>query len=52
MNNPIDPEELRLAAIKEAVDLENLLLGWLKSVRIIRASLEGKEIQKTKGGSN
>ena len=42
-------EELRQAAIKEAVDLERLLLEWLKAVRHIRATLEGKEIQAEGG---
>jgi hypothetical protein len=50
MNNPIDPEELRQSAYQKAVALENQLLEWLKAVRHIRASLEGKEILKATGG--
>jgi hypothetical protein len=43
-------EELRQTAHQKAVTLENQLLEWLKAVRHIRASLEGKPILKTKGG--
>lgn len=48
MNNPT--EELRQTAYAKAVELENLLLGYLSAVRQIRATLEGKPILNTKGG--
>ena len=45
----LNSEELRQAAYQEAVELENLLLEWLKVVRHIRVTLEGKEIQAEGG---